>query len=173
MRVMRTSLVVAISGLVACLPDWAVHAAAQQPSSTTATYGSWVVRCNTVDKARVCEIVQSLAAKNKLTVAQIAIGHLPGSKAVRAVLQVPVGVDLTKPASLVFGEKDTHAGRYVICTTRYCRAEMDLPAAATGQFEKLKKAVVRFHMGGKTVMVPMDVNGMSAAFKVATKETKR
>jgi invasion protein IalB len=147
---------------------------AQQPTQTTARYGAWVVQCNTVKDAKVCEMVQTLAQKDRRVVAQVAIGRLPTSDTLRAVLQVPTGVDLTKPASfsLSDSDKDKFVGRYVACTPRFCRSEIDLPASLTKLPANLDKAAIHFHIPGKMVVVPMQSDGMVAAFDAVFKKAK-
>lgn len=147
---------------------------AQQPTRTTATYGAWIVQCSTVKDAKVCEMVQTLGQQDRRVVAQVAIGRLPNSEIMRAVLQVPVGVDLTKPVTLSFSDsdKDKFQGRYVTCTPRFCRAEFDLPATMTKLPDKLEKGAINFYLLGKMVIVPMKSDGMLAAFDAVFKKTK-
>jgi invasion protein IalB len=133
-----------------------------------------VVQCNTVKDAKVCEMVQTLAQKDRRVVAQVAIGRLPTSDTIRAVLQVPTGVDLTKPASFSLSDsnKDKFVGRYVACTPRFCRSEIDLPAGLTKLPANLDKAAIHFHIPGKMVIVPMQSDGMVAAFDAVFKKAK-
>jgi invasion protein IalB len=153
----------------------AAHAAfAQEATSTTATYGSWVVRCQRQNEGgNVCEMAQTLASeKDRKVVAQVAIGQLPKNKTPRAVIQVPVGADLTKPPSLNIGEKAQYPGRYVVCTQRFCRAEIDLPAHVVQEMATAKKASISFTLLGKTIVVTMTTDGMAVAFDKALKGTK-
>jgi invasion protein IalB len=149
-------------------------ALAQQPSFTTATYGAWIVRCQRQKEGgNVCEMVQTLTSDKdrNVMVAQVAIGQLPGTKAARAVVQVPLGVDLTKPPALSIGDKALYSGRYVICAEKFCRAEIDLPANVAEEIGKAKKASVNFTLMGRNVVVTMTTDGMAVAFDRALKGT--
>lgn len=144
---------------------------AQEPTRTTATYGAWIVQCNVVKKQRVCEMVQTLAGKNRQIVARVAIGRLPESDKVQAVVQVPNGADLTVPASLTFGDDKKYPGRYVVCAPKFCRSEIVLPAEVTGSFKEFKKASISFRLLNKTFIVPIKLEGMQVAFNAATKSS--
>lgn len=143
---------------------------AQEASNSTETYGAWMVRCKREKELNLCEMLQTLGTgtgKDRKIVAQVAIGRLPNAKTPRAVLQVPMGVDLTRPPVLVIGETAEYSGRYFICTGRFCRAEIELPADVTGEIDKAKKASMRFVLLGKNIVVLITADGMAKAFKAA------
>jgi invasion protein IalB len=145
-------------------------ATAQDAANSTETYGGWMVRCKREKEANLCEMLQTLATgteKDRKIVAQVAIGRLPNAKTPRAVLQVPMGVDLTRPPMLVIGETAEYTGRYFICTGRFCRAEIELPANVVSEIDKAKKASMRFTLLGKNVVVLITIDGMAKAFKQA------
>ena len=79
-----------------------------------------------------------------------------------------------KPASLTLSDsdKDKFVGRYVTCTPRFCRSEIDLPASLTKLPANLDKAAIHFHIPGKMVVVPMQSDGMVAAFDAVFKKAK-
>ena len=142
---------------------------AQEPTRTTATYGAWVVQCDVIEKKRVCEMVQTLAGQDRRIVARVAVARLPNSAAVQAVLQVPAGVDLTVPASIAFDEKNIQQGKYVVCTPSFCRSEIALSDDVTKSLQQIKKATISFRLQGKTIIVPIKLDGMQVAFNAATK----
>lgn len=102
--------------------------AANAPSSTTATYEDWVVRCRSVPLDTVasgsqevqpivqgsepgqqlCEMVQIIrvsmqteaSGPQSQVLAEIAIGKLPGSTSTKMVVQVPMGVWIREPLTL-------------------------------------------------------------------------
>jgi len=102
--------------------------AADTPSSTTATYEDWVVRCrsvrlNTVASGsqevqpiaqesepdqQLCEMLQIIRVSvpsettrpQPQVLAEIAIGRLPGSATSKMVVQVPLGVWIREPLTL-------------------------------------------------------------------------
>ena len=143
---------------------------AQDAANSTETYGAWMVRCKREKDINLCEMLQTLATgteKDRKIVAQVAIGRLPNAKTPRAVLQVPMGVDLTKPPMLIIGETAEYAGRYFICTGRFCRAEIELPANVVDEIAKAKKASMRFTLLGKNIIVLITADGMAKAYKAA------
>jgi invasion protein IalB len=173
MRVSKWAAVAGVLGVifVGQLVPGAVRA---QPSFTTATYGAWIVRCQRQkDGGAICEMVQTLTSDKDHTavVAQVAIGQLPNTKTLRAVLQVPLGVDLTKAPSLTIGEKAQYSGRYMACDERFCRAEIDLPTNVAEEMGKAKKASLNFTLKGKNFVVTMTTDGMAVAFDRALKGT--
>lgn len=154
--------------LLSFVPGSARLALAQEASNSTETFGAWMVRCQRQKELNICEMLQTLATgteKDRKIVAQVAIGRLPNAEAPRAVLQVPMGVDLTRPPDLIIGEKAEYSGRYFICTGRFCRAEIELPASVAEEIGKAKKASMRFTLLGKSVVVLITTDGMAAAFK--------
>lgn len=174
---MKFSTIVIAFGLLV-LPSFvqgiANRVLAQEASNSTATYGAWTVRCKREKEANICEMLQTLATgteKDRKIVAQVAIGRLPNAKTPRAVLQVPMGVDLTRPPVLIIGETIEYSGRYFICTGRFCRAEIELPASVAGEIDKAKKASMRFTLLGKNVIILITTDGMATAFKQALGKT--
>lgn len=164
-------LAVALLSISALLdPTSSRQTFAQEAANSTETYGAWMVRCKRDKETNLCEMLQTLATgteNDRKIVAQVAIGRLPNADTPRAVLQVPMGVDLTKPPMLVIGETAEYAGRYFICTGRFCRAEIELPANVMGEIDKAKKASMRFTLLGKNVVVLITTDGMAKAFKQA------
>jgi invasion protein IalB len=122
-----------------------------------------------IEKQRVCEMVQTLAGKDRRIVARTAVGRPPKSESVRAVLQVPAGVDLTVPASITFDDRNAHQGKYVVCAPSFCRSEVVFPDEAAKSFQQIKKASISFRLLGKTIIVPIQLDGMQVAFTAATK----
>lgn len=165
MRPSRSFLMAGFLGFLLAIPASAQIASLQEPSATTATYGSWQVRCSRQKDAAVCEMVQSFTAGNdRKIIAQLAIGQLPRTATPRAVLQVPLGVDLTQPPVLILGDRAKYIGRYIICVGRFCRAEIELPKNAVEEIAKVKKASVSFTLWGKAVVAPVTTEGMAVAF---------
>ena len=65
-----------------------------EPTSTTASFGDWVLRCQKVEGAavtRLCEVAQSLMVKGQSApVAQIAMGCSSTSEWIRLVVIAPM-----------------------------------------------------------------------------------
>lgn len=167
---MRIPVVLALAAMVA----GGGPALAEDPTNTTATYGAWVVHCSRQKDNTFCEMLQTLAAgEERKVVAQVAIGRLPKAKAPRAVIQVPLGVDLTKKPSLLMGEQAKYEGTYITCLERFCRADIELPTTALDEIAKAKKASIAFTLlGGKKIAVPVTTDGMANALQQALKATR-
>ena len=143
-----------------------------KPSATTATYGAWTVRCQQGKKSKICEMVQTLANRQGQVVAQVAIGRLPKVKTPRAVISVPMGVDLRVPPTLILGPKLAYEARFLVCAGRFCSAEMDLPRKFSNELISSKKISVNFKMSGKTAVVPVETKGIANAFRAAVSGTR-
>ncbi len=117
-------------------------------------------------------MVQTLANRRRQVVAQVAIGKLPKVKTPRAVISVPLGVDLRVPPALVLGPKLKYEGRFLVCAGRFCSAEMDLPRKFSNELISAKKISVNFRMSGKSVVVPVETKGIANAFRAAVSGTR-
>jgi invasion protein IalB len=77
------------------------------PSSTTAVYGDWVVRCSQPAGTRVCEAAQTIYVQGQQNpIALIAIGREKQSDPMRLVVQVPLNVTVTTRAKIALKEGD-------------------------------------------------------------------
>jgi invasion protein IalB len=78
------------------------------PERTTASFGDWVMRCDTTPPPvkRVCEVAQLMTVQGQAApVAQVAFGRTARGEPMRATLVLPVAVLLTaKPK--ILSEKD-------------------------------------------------------------------
>jgi invasion protein IalB len=76
-----------------------VSAVDAQPTSTVATFGDWVLRCQRVGspptEQRVCEVAQEIRAENQSPVAELAIGHVKKDDPMRLTMILPLNVTLT------------------------------------------------------------------------------
>ena len=170
--------------LTAMIAAGASQADTVQPSSTTATYGNWVVSCNVAggDAGQVCETTTHLSVKGQdggmHPLLQVAIGMPPGSAAVRIVVQVPGDVALRAPVRLSLDQTPPVAGSsasvpqddlvtasYFTCQPVGCLADADLAAGALARLLAAKSANVTFTAisGAKQIVVPVSLDGFSDA----------
>ena len=75
-----------------------------EPNSTSASFGDWVLRCqrigNGAETQHVCEVAQQIRAQDQQNpVAELAIGHLKKTDALRLTVVLPVNVTLANPPS--------------------------------------------------------------------------
>lgn len=192
----KTAITAFSGALLAVLSMSADGAQAQSssPSSTTANYGDWVVRCRAPESApdqptdsasNVCEMVtiiriqtpESQDANGRVipaqsrVLSQVALGRLPETEDVKAVIQVPAGVWLRDPLLLALGEDeaaldtaDKLSASYFRCIADFCLADIDLNAANLSALQQAKVARMSFVDGARrTINVPISMNGFSGA----------
>jgi invasion protein IalB len=183
---------VAALTLVGSLAILSGPAAAEEPQSTTATYGDWLVQCRLVvgpeadaakksdgaDPAapakteRICEMVQTFTFRQTgQQLARLAIGKLAKEETIKAVVQVPLAVFLPDGIAIAQGDKLNFPGRYVRCTQAACLAEFNLQQGdvddlATGQAAQLKFTSAN----GQQLSLTVSFKGFDGAFKAAVSE---
>jgi invasion protein IalB len=178
-RMMTRTL--AFAGLFCLLPVLVMAAdvpgaapAPAEPSSTTATYGDWTVRCTqqqggTGAPARSCEVVQGIqTANSRGLLAQLALGRVRADDPLHLVVQLPLGVWL--PNGVTF-YPDPQGGSgitapFTICS-QGCLANVALTPAMQGRLADAPgPGRIEFVDGArKTVVLPMSLNGLSSALQ--------
>jgi invasion protein IalB len=177
----KAGIGVLLGTIVAVLPMNINGAQAQslEPSSTTANYGDWVLRCREalpVDgkadevKNSVCEMVtiiriqtpasqdangKAIPAQSQV-LAQVAVGRLPDSKDIKAVFQVPSGIWLRNPLLLSLAQDENSfetaeklEASYFRCVGGFCLADIDLDATVLASLQAAKVAQVSFTDGAR------------------------
>lgn len=148
------------------------------PSSTTATYGDWVLRCFRIEDAtagRLCEVVQVLRSQGQSgAVAQIAFGRVPKGRGLRMTVVLPHDVSFPSVVRVIVGDGEASlfdlAWRH--CLPSGCLADAEVPAAS---LERLRTAGVAAGLvvttaAGKAVRLPVSLSGLSQALDAAGKE---
>ena len=143
-----------------------------QPSSTTATYGDWLVRCNLQpDGSELCETQQGMrVADRQGLLAQIVFGRVRAGDPLRLVVQLPLGIWLPAGATLYLdaSSKQGLSAPFTICT-QACIANMIVPAdvladlqaaAGPGRLEFVDGAQRR-------VALPVSFKGLKAALEAS------
>lgn len=85
-------------------------AVANVPERTTATFGDWILRCETVGEpaTRRCEVAQIIAAKGQQgAIAQVAIGRLAARGPLRLTMILPVNVSIPARPKIQTAPDDT------------------------------------------------------------------
>lgn len=87
-----------------------------QPAATTATYGDWVLRCETASAAagtppgappQVCEVAQTLQVEGKQVPAgQIAFGRPDHGPALHLIVALPVNVSFPSTVRVTVSDQD-------------------------------------------------------------------
>lgn len=82
----------------------------EAPQRTTATYGDWVVQCETESqppRQKVCEMAQSTQVQGRnLPFSRVAIAHPVKGQSLRLVVQVPVNISFSTNVKLQTGDTD-------------------------------------------------------------------
>ena len=153
-------------------------AAAQQPSLTTETYGSWTYRCTNpaaqqnaddTTKANVkkaCETIQILRDAKGNVIAQIAFGKdAADPKKLVGVFQVPQGTLLSEPVKFgAEGEANPLAAPYFTCLQSICLARMNIAGDGLKKLYGKEKGALEFaDRSGRKINVLLSLQGFAAA----------
>lgn len=163
-----------------------------EPVSTTATYGSWVLRCVQLQTqsaaasdaaktgrpgAQTCEIVQTIQVQGQQQpIAQIAIGRLPDQKDLLLTALLPVNVSL--PGNVhISGNGKTgteEKGRLELswsrCFAGSCAASGKPDAATLALLRTGADGQLRFvDGGGQTVAILLSWRGLDQAMTALDK----
>ncbi|RBP18355.1 invasion protein IalB [Roseiarcus fermentans] len=89
----------------------APRASEAEPTSTSARYGDWIMRCQRlgdgVDAERVCEAAQLIHAQDQqYPVAEVAIGRLKKTDPLHLTIALPVNIAFPTPPRLSLNGKD-------------------------------------------------------------------
>lgn len=164
----------------------------ETPSSTTATYGDWIVRCLSVEQAdtetsiRQCEVVHEISIQQEgqppRVLVQLALGFLPDANTqtdkgqLKMVASVPTGVDLRNNVRIavdvtegteVSPEKLISAS-FFRCQQNTCLADTDMTDGMLDLLLNAETAQVSFTDSSlRNVIVPLSLSGFGAATSAA------
>ena len=161
---------------------------ASSPSVTTATYGSWVLRCVTLDKgnqgqpaanaaadagtpAKTCEIVQTVQVQGQTQpVAEVALGHIGSDPALVMTAVVPSNITIPGRIRIATDVKegaDNAAGfdmTWARCAGGACFATAK---PGTDDLAKMKSgkagSIALIDAAGRNVAIPISWAGISQA----------
>lgn len=186
------TLPVVVQAQTQAKPDAAKAAVPSEPATTTATYGSWVLRCvqlpaqasvaaTSAKSGRpgtsMCEVVQTVQVQGQQQpVAQIAIGHLPNESDFILTTLLPVNVSL--PGSVrVSGNGKTGADEkgglalaWQRCYGGSCAASGKPDAASLALWRAGTDGQLRFtDAAGNVAGIPLSWNGLEQALAALEK----
>lgn len=149
-------------------------ASAEQPVQTTATYSDWTVRCRQVTETdtQQCEMVQVLSTPDRQnTVANLAIGKLPGDDAVRFVVQLPLGVHLPTDVAFTIGERDVATAQFETCYENFCLAYATLDEFAIAEMRAgMEMTMSLKDRAQRDLVMQLSLSGFTAAFEATFAE---
>jgi len=148
------------------------QASVGQPTSTTATYNDWTVRCRIVvgnDKKtiKICEMIHVVSLKkNKQVIAQIAIGRLPKAKLTKIVFQLPIGVWLRDKLTFNLDGKTVMSTTYLACQANSCLADAEMTKGLLNQIKSAKVATLGFSDASRRKnILPISLKGFQGAYQ--------
>lgn len=152
-------------------------AQSESPQSTTASYGDWVVQCQTMTgppAKEVCDMAQvaQLQGKN-LPFSRVAVAHPEKGQPVKLVVQVPVNVSFNTNVRVQTADSDPGiAAPFTNCTPNGCFAIFDLKDDA---LKKLHAAASVGKLsfadaGGHEISVPISFKGFGEAYDALAKK---
>lgn len=157
------------------------------PSVTTATYGSWTLRCVTADKAsqpkeaaaasndgkalKTCEVVQTVQVQGQAQpVAQVALGHVGTDPALFITAVLPSNISIPGNVRLVTDFKegsDNKAGfdmAWTRCAGGACFATAKPDADSLTKMRSAKAGSLAFiDAAGRTLALPLSWAGLTQA----------
>jgi invasion protein IalB len=155
-------------------------AVSDEPTSTTASYGDWVVRCQRAvegDKAvKICEAAQSVQVQGQNgPIAEIAIGRLAGGDPLHATVLLPNNIAFPSNVHIVVDEKDD-AGvdlAWRRCVAGGCLADAALDADTVKRWRgRGGSGKLSFKdANGRVVALPFSFRGLPQALDALAKET--
>jgi invasion protein IalB len=143
-----------------------------EPSSTSASYGDWIMRCQRLgegaDAERVCEVAQLIHAQDQQNpVAQVAIGRLKKTDPLHLTIVLPVNITLPTPPSLSLNGKDVDGLNFVWlkCLPGGCYANALLTDDVVRRWkdEKDARRITWNDGSGRESAVALSFNGLGSA----------
>ena len=150
-----------------------------EPSSTTASFGDWTLRCQRITDAgkamRVCEVAQVLQAQGQQApIAQIALGRIANGEPVRITAVMPVSVTFPSSVQIVMGEKDAKSVElpWRRCLPTGCFAEIAPGDDVLKQWRKATEQgrILFKDAAGRDLALPLSSRGLDQALDALAKE---
>jgi invasion protein IalB len=159
-------------------PPAAPAAVDQNPQRTTASYGDWVVRCESVagpPPQKNCDMEQLAQVQGQANpISRVAIPLPAKGEAPKLFVQLPINVSFMAPLKITAGEKDAGiTAPFRRCVPAGCFVEIELKddlqkkfrAAATEPGKILFKDAA-----DRDVAIPLSFKGFAQAFEALLKQ---
>ena len=149
------------------------------PQSTTASYGDWVVQCQTQAGAqpqKFCDMAQVSQAQvqgRAIPFSRVALTRPARGEPVRFIVQVPVNVSFATNVHIQSGEADPGiTSPFARCLPAGCFAEIELKDDVLRKFRAAAAGgkLTFADAGGHDISVPLSFNGFAQAFDALMKE---
>jgi invasion protein IalB len=149
------------------------------PQSTTATYGDWVVQCQTQagpPPQKVCDMAQVAQAQvqgRTVPFSRIGIARPAKGEPVRFIVQVPVNVSFATNVRIQTGDSDPGiVAPFARCVPSGCFADFDLKEEMLRKFRAAAAGgkLTFADAGGHEISAPVSFAGFAQAFDALMKE---
>ena len=156
----------------------AAQPVSEVPQQTTATYGDWVVQCETRsgETAQTCDMAQVQAAQvqgKNVPFSRIAIGKPDKGQPDKLIVQVPVNVSFATNVRIQMSDDDPGwAMPFATCTPNGCFALFDLKDDILKKFRAGSNAgsFSFANSTGHVVKIPVSFSGFGQAFDALLKK---
>jgi invasion protein IalB len=150
-----------------------------EPQRTTATYGDWIVQCETQTgppAQKVCDMAQIAQVQvqgRSSPFSRVSVAHPVKSQPVKLVVQVPVNVTFSTSVRVQTSDADPGiTAPFARCVPSGCFADFEIKDDI---LKKLRAASSAGKMAfadanGHDVSVPLSFNGFNQAFEALAKE---
>jgi invasion protein IalB len=118
---------------------------------------------------RVCEITQTFTVRETGgTLAKLAIGRMPDSDDIKAILLAPLGVYLPDGPLLKIGDAAELKGQFTFCNRDSCVGELPITKAVVDQIKSAAKISAGFTAANKQrINLTVSTRGFANAFDAA------
>lgn len=154
----------------------AVQPVSTEPSSTTASFGDWTLRCQRVSDnpkaARICEVAQVLQSQGQQApIAQVAIGRAAAGEPLRVTAVMPISISFPSVVQVAIGEKPLELG-WRRCLPSGCFADAALGDETIKQWRKASEPgrIVFKDAAGRDLALPLSTRGLDQAVEALAKE---
>lgn len=156
-----------------------VQPVATEPTSTTASFGDWTLRCQRVSdgakEIRICEVAQILQSQGQQApIAQVALGRPAAGEPLRVTAVMPVSVSFPSVVQITLGEKDAKPLDlgWRRCVPAGCFADAAPGDDMVKQWRKASEAgrIVFKDAAGRELALPLSVRGLDQAVEALAKE---
>jgi invasion protein IalB len=149
------------------------------PQSTTATYGDWVVQCQTQagpPPQKLCDMAQVAQAQvqgRTVPFSRIGIARPAKGEPIRFIVQVPVNVSFATNVRIQTADADPGiVAPFARCLPSGCFADFDLKEEMLRKFRAAAAGgkLTFADAGGHEVSAPVSFSGFAQAFEALMKE---
>jgi invasion protein IalB len=146
------------------------------PERTTASFGDWVLTCETpTNGKRLCEVGQAITVQGQSgPIAQVALARASRTEPTRFVLVLPTNVTVTSPAA-IFAEKDEKFPlglEWQRCVQGACIASAIVGEDVLSKFASRSEpgSIAFKDAGERDVAIPLSFRGLAQAIAARIKE---